>query len=170
MSPTPSPPPEVDPVDARLLDLLQRDGKQSFAKLAEHVRLCAAAVHERVRKLETAGVIVGYRAIVDPAAVGLGVTGFVGVTVEGADELTAFVAAMSASGHVQEMHHVTGDHTLLLKVRTWSTASLELLLNDMTRLDGVRRTQTMVVLSTREDRTALPVAANAPARTRQRRR
>src|SRR3712207_9535999 len=66
-------------VDQQLIDLLRANGRASYAELARRVGLSSPAVHERVGKLEAAGVITGYRAVVDPGSVGLGVTALVGV-------------------------------------------------------------------------------------------
>ena len=69
----------IDAVDQQLIDLLRANGRASYAELARQVGLSSPAVHERVGKLEEAGVITGYRAVVDPAAVGLHVTALVSV-------------------------------------------------------------------------------------------
>ena len=69
----------IDAVDQQLIGLLQENGRASYAELARQVGLSAPSVHERVGKLEAAGVITGYRAVVDPAQLGLGVTALVGV-------------------------------------------------------------------------------------------
>ena len=66
-------------MDRQLIDLLRANGRATYAELARQVGLSSPAVHERVAKLEAAGVITGYRAVIDPAAVGLDVTALVGV-------------------------------------------------------------------------------------------
>ena len=81
----------MDGVDRRLVEALRRDGRASYAELARSVGLSSSAVHERVAKLESTGVIIGFRAIVNPQAIGLGVTALVGIEPGeyGRDELIA---------------------------------------------------------------------------------
>lgn len=149
-----------DPIDFRILDVLQTDGKTPLAQVAEAVGLSVPAVHERIRKLEQAGVIRGYVARVDPEKVGAGVTAFVEVYVEHPSQEAPFIAAMAAVSEVQEMHHVTGESSLLLKVRTASIDTLrQLLLESINVLPGVRQTRTSIVLATAKEETRVSLAA-----------
>src|ERR671917_522684 len=87
---------QVDRVDRTLIEALRANGRATFAELARRVGLSAPAVHERVGKLEAAGVITAYRAIVDPAAVGLGVTALVGVIESDSVDDTGVEAGLAA--------------------------------------------------------------------------
>ena len=86
----------IDAVDRQLIDLLRANGRASYAELARQVGLSSPAVHERVGKLEAAGVITGYRAVVDPPAVGLDVTALVGVIESDAVDDTGLEEALRA--------------------------------------------------------------------------
>jgi Lrp/AsnC family leucine-responsive transcriptional regulator len=154
----------LDDIDVRLIHELQRDGKASLTHLGELVGMSAPSVMERVRKLEQAGVIRGYAALVDARAVGLDVTAFVGVSVAHPRHIETFERQIMPMAEVLECHHITGFHTLLLKVKVANTAALEKLITAIRALDGVERTETMVVLSTRAERVAvaLPSPAAAP--------
>jgi Lrp/AsnC family leucine-responsive transcriptional regulator len=150
----------IDPIDIRILDVLQTDGKTPLAQVAEAVGLSVPAVHERIRKLEQAGVIRGYVARVDPEKVGAGVTAFVEVYVEHPSQEAPLIAAVTAVSEVQEMHHVTGESSLLLKVRTASIDTLrQLLLETINVLPGVRQTRTSIVLATAKEDTRVSLAA-----------
>jgi Lrp/AsnC family leucine-responsive transcriptional regulator len=151
------PDPEFDDVDLRILGLLQEDCRTPLARIGESVGLSAPAVLERIKKLESAGVIVGYRALLDGRRIGLDITAFIGVTISHPDRIPDFERKVVALEDVLECHHVTGEHTLLLKVKTSNTSSLERLISQIRSLDGVARTETMVVLSTHTERVQLPL-------------
>ncbi len=130
------------------------------SRLAEAVGLSAPPVHERLARLERAGVIRGYTALLDPDRLGLGFTVFVQVTLglhrEGA--VTKFRDAIGAVPQMLECHHLTGTADFLLKVVCRDTAEYEdLVLHTLTRLPGVERLNSSVVLSTFKAGTALPL-------------
>ena len=146
----------MDAVDRRLLALLQDDAKLSLATLGEAVDLAPSSVAERVKRLEGAGVIRGYHAVLDPQRVGLDLAAFIGVSLNYPKHIDAFERVALAMPEVQECHHVTGAHSLLLKVRARNTAAMERVLSKLRGIDGVMRTETMVVFSTRIERGRLP--------------
>ncbi len=149
--------PELDDTDLRILGLLQDDCRTPLARIGEAVGLSARAVLERIKKLEAAGVIIGYRALLDARQLGLDITAFIGVIISHPDRIEEFERRVVALDDVLECHHVTGEHTLLLKVKTPNTSSLEQLISQIRSLDGVARTETMVVLSTHTERVQLPL-------------
>ena len=146
--------PELDPTDRSILELLQDNCKQPLAAIGEKVGLSAPAVVERIHKLEEAGVIRSYTALLDARRLGKDVTAFIGVGAT-PDALRLVEGAVAGMDEVLECHHVTGVHTLMLKVKTQNTASLERLIEDVRSLSGVSRTETMVVLSTQTERTRI---------------
>ena len=146
---------ELDDIDYRILALVQEDCRTSLARLGAAVGLSAPAVLERLKKLEAAGVITGYRAILDGRRLGLDITAFIGVIVSHPSRIGDFEQALHTFDDVLECHHVTGGYTILLKVKTGNTSSLERLISRIRCLDGVARTETMVVLSTHTERVQL---------------
>src|SRR5215831_11262130 len=144
---------EPDDIDLNILDLVQEDCRTSLVRLGEQVGLSAPAVLERLKKLEAAGIITAYRAILDGRRLGLDITAFIGHPTLIGD----FERQVVALGDVLECHHVTGEYTLLLKVKTANTSSLERLISQIRSLEGVARTETMVVLSTHTERVQLAV-------------
>ena len=152
-------PPQLDAIDRCLLEALQEDCKQPLAKLGEKVGLSAPSVMERVRKLESAGVITGYHAAVDGRRLGLDITAFVGVSINYPKDIASFLAHVAVRPEVLECHHITGGHTLLLKVKAENTASLERIISAIRSVDGVTRTETMVVLSTAAESSRVPLPA-----------
>ncbi|URM92201.1 Lrp/AsnC family transcriptional regulator [Streptomyces sp. MRC013] len=113
-----------DATDWRILRALQADGRASFADLARAVSMSASAVTERVRRLEEAGVITGYTAVVDREALGLPVLAFVRLRSPHGD-YEPFHDLLEATPEVLEAHHVTGDDCFVLKVAARSMRHLE---------------------------------------------
>ncbi len=139
----------IDAVDEQLIALLRANGRASYAELARQVGLSAPSVHERVGKLEASGVITGYRAVVDPAAVGLGVTALVGVIESDSVDDTGLEEAMAQLPSVEDCWRVAGSEGYVLKVRVADIAALEDTISALNRIRGVARTRTTVVLSTK---------------------
>jgi Lrp/AsnC family leucine-responsive transcriptional regulator len=149
----------LDDIDRQILGILQDDCKTALAKIGEQVGLSAPSVVERIRKLETEGFIEGYHARLDARHLGIDVTAFIGVAVSHPRDIQKFEARLCDFEEILECHHVTGGHTLLLKVKTRNTETLERLISALRALDGVERTETSVVLSTKVERTGLGAAA-----------
>src|SRR5881628_2181055 len=147
--------PQLDDIDLRLLALLQEDCRTPLVRLGEQVGLSAPAVLERIKKLEAAQVITGYPALLDARRLGLDITAFIGVIVSHPSMIAEFERKVRAVDDVLECHHVTGGYTILLKVKTGNTSSLERLISRIRCLEGVARMETMVVLSTHTERVQL---------------
>ena len=139
----------MDSIDRTLITALRQDGRASYAELARAVGLSSSAVHERVTKLESTGVITGFRATVDPEAIGLAVTALVGIEPgeKGNDEVIA--AALAAMPEVESCYGVAGDEAFVVQVRVPSVDRLSACLGRLRAIDGVARTRTTVVLATR---------------------
>ena len=105
--------------------VLQEHGRIALTKLAEQVGLSAPSVVERVKKLEDGGIITGYHAAVDARLLGKDVTAFIGVSIGLPRALGMFERSIAQLDDVLECHHVTGEHTVLLKVKTNNTEALE---------------------------------------------
>ncbi|MCA2215555.1 Lrp/AsnC family transcriptional regulator [Jidongwangia harbinensis] len=133
----------VDRTDWRLLEELQRDGRASYADLARVVAMSPSAVAERVRRLEEAGVIAGYRATVDPERVGLQVMAFVRLRYP-TGNYRPFHALLDTTPEIVEAHHVTGEDCFVLKVLARSMRHLEEVTG---RISGLGSVTTSVVYS-----------------------
>jgi len=137
----------IDERDRRILRALQLDGRATFADIGEEVGLAPSSVHDRVRKLEQAGVIRGYRAEIVPEAIGLFVTALVSVTPVSASQPDDLPERVQELPEVEDCHSVAGDENYILKVRTRTTTELEDLIRRIREKAGVQ-TRTTVVLST----------------------
>jgi len=167
----------MDAIDRQILAVLQGEGRLSITELAARVRLSAAPCHRRLRELERTGVIKGYRAVVDPAAVGLGFEVLVNVTMdrEDAATITAFEAALAAVPEVRHAERLFGDPDYLLRVTSADLEGYAALRDEtLAALPGVQRlTSTIVMKRIVADRPLplAPAASRAPqhARPRQKR-
>ncbi|MEU6611373.1 Lrp/AsnC family transcriptional regulator [Streptomyces shenzhenensis] len=113
-----------DATDWRILDVLQRAGRAGFAELARAVSMSPSAVTERVRRLEEAGVIRGYAAVVDPERLGLPILAFVRLRYPNA-HYKPFHDLVAVTPEILEAHHVTGDDCFVIKVAARSMSHLE---------------------------------------------
>ncbi len=139
----------MDAIDRRLLELLSGNGRLSYAELARQVGLSSPAVHERVDKLEAAGVIRSYRAQLDPAALGLGVTAFIGIVQAAGSEIEEVESALCSLPEIESCYFLAGTESFLVQVRVPTIADLERLIVALNRIPGVATTRTMVALSTK---------------------
>jgi Lrp/AsnC family leucine-responsive transcriptional regulator len=139
----------VDDIDTQLLSLLMADARSSYADLARAVGLSAPSVHDRVRRLERSGALRGYAAVVDPAALGLGVTALVGILQREGVEQDDLAEALAGIDEIEDCWFVAGEEAFVVKVRVADVDALEHTLGVLRRTPGVARTRTTVVLSTR---------------------
>ncbi len=149
----------LDAIDRTLCDALQNNGRIHFNELATVVGLSVPAVSERVRKLEERGIIRGYQANLSPEAFDIDILAFIFVTVDSSTNYKAFIKKSRQHPEIMECHATTGESSHLLKIRTRNTASLEKLLSDIQRWEGVRKTLTNLVLSTHVETLSLPTSA-----------
>jgi len=150
----------VDPVDLRILRLLQEDGRITNQELANRAGLSPAACFDRVKRLRNSGVILGYTALLDPAKLRRALLIFVEVVLDRTtdDVFTAFAARVTDIPEVLECHMVAGGFDYLLKVRVADMAAYRGFLGDiLTSIPGVRETRTYAVLEEVKATTRLPI-------------
>ncbi|MGW6194558.1 Lrp/AsnC family transcriptional regulator [Kribbella sp. NPDC055110] len=141
----------MDDVDRAILAVLEKDGRISNADLAERVGLSPSPCLRRVRRLEESGVIRGYRAVVDPAAVGRGLRVLAGVRLvrHARAEVAAFESAVTRLPEVVQTHHVTGNVDYLLQVEVADLPAYEdFHANKLASLPGVAAVTSYVTMKT----------------------
>jgi Lrp/AsnC family leucine-responsive transcriptional regulator len=148
----------LDRTDWLLLAALQRDARASYAELAREVAMSASAVTERVRRLEEAGVVAGYRAVVSPERVGLAILAFVRLRYP-TGNYRPFHALLDSTPEIVEAHHVTGEDCFVLKVVARSMRHLEEVTG---RISGLGAVTTSVVYSSPLPGRDLAAAAALP--------
>lgn len=146
----------MDHVDRELIALLQNDATRSYAALGQAVGLSAGAAHERVRKLRERGVIRRTTVEIDPVAVGHGVLAF--VLIESREWMGdgPTRAALEAIPEIEESHVIAGRASTMVKVRAKTTKDLQGTLRRIFEINGVSRTETIMVLETTIDRPVNP--------------
>ncbi|BCJ59089.1 Lrp/AsnC family transcriptional regulator [Micromonospora endophytica] len=148
----------MDAIDLSLVDLLRGNARLSYAELARQVGLSAPAVHERVGKLEAAGVIRAYRAEVDPETIGLSVTALISVVEDSGADTDDVLEAFRAIPEIESCYFMAGVESFLIKVRVATIAELERLIVRVNRTPGVASTRTSIALSTKWENRPQPVA------------
>lgn len=149
---------ELDSFDIALLAALQAEGRLPSVALAERVHLSPSQITRRMRRLEEAGVIRRYAALLDPAAIGLHVVAFTSVSldVQTAETTATFREAIGALPQVLECFATTGDADFLLKVMTTDLSAFsELLMNGLMPIAHVRNVRSSIVLNEFKHATAL---------------
>jgi Lrp/AsnC family leucine-responsive transcriptional regulator len=152
---------ELDRTDFRILDLLQANGRLSNVELAEKVALSPSPCLRRLKRLETAGVIRCYVALVDPAKVGLGLLAFVRVSLEkrGRGAMDAFKRSVQEWPEVMDCYVMTGDVDYLLKILVEDLEHFSRFIMDrLLKQPGVIDAKSSFALETLKDNTALDLA------------
>ena len=153
---------KLDGTDRKILELLQTNSNITNAQLAQEIGLSPAPTLERVKKLENSEVIKSYHAVIDPAAVGMGVTTFVFVSLKGhnKDNIEQFIKAIKEIEEVIECHHVTGQADFILKIVAPDIPAYQkLMLEKVSNIEVVDNMQSTVILSTFKDSKVIPVPA-----------
>ena len=151
---------KLDKKDRQILKILQKNGRITNAQLALDVGLSPAPTLERVKKLENSGIIDSYHAHLNHAALGLGVSTFVKVTLKGhnKESINRFANEIQKVDEVVECHHTTGSADFMLKVVAQDIpAYQELMLESITEIMEINEIESMVILSTLKDTKAVPI-------------
>ncbi|MFC7230590.1 Lrp/AsnC family transcriptional regulator [Saliphagus sp. GCM10025308] len=149
---------DLDDTDRAILRILQENARTPFSEIARQIDMSSATVHDRVNRLEEAGVIEGYHAQVEPKSIGLGISALVGLRVEQGREQDTLERLTDIEG-VQEVHLTTGEWDVMMRVYAADADALrELMFNQIAQMDGFSRSQTMVILGTTYDSQELPIA------------
>jgi Lrp/AsnC family leucine-responsive transcriptional regulator len=154
---------KLDTTDRKILEILQSNAKITNAQLSKDIGLSPAPTLERVKKLETAGIIKSYHAVLDNDRIGLGVSTFVKVSLKGHNKtnIDIFLGAINNIPEVIECHHITGSGDFVLKVISTDIASYQrLMLEKVSDIEVVDGLESMVILSTFKDSKIMPVPEN----------
>jgi Lrp/AsnC family leucine-responsive transcriptional regulator len=139
-----------DPVDRKLS--LHKDSRAPHAAIAKAVGLSVPAIAERIRKLESSGLIKGYCAAVESALVGLPITAFVAISPQPRVPAIHLLEQFLALDKIEDLHAVAGTYGYIAKVRVPKPPGLNYFLYHLFMLDGVERTETTLVLWTTVER------------------
>jgi len=137
----------LDQTDQKILGLLVKNARMPFLEIARECGVSGAAIHQRVKKLESNGVITGSRLLVKPQAIGLNVCAFVSVALAEANKYPQVIDAFKKIPEIVECHFVTGRYALLVKLYCLNHDHLmEILLNTIQKIPYVQSTETQISL------------------------
>jgi Lrp/AsnC family transcriptional regulator, leucine-responsive regulatory protein len=139
----------MDAVDRQLIQALRENGRASYAELGRLVGLSGPSVTDRINRLEAAGVITGYRATVDASSLGLGVTALVGISLSDATDHEDMAQRLKSLQEIEDCWFIAGEDSYMLKVRAGDVDGLEKIIRRLSGTEGVSRTRTTIVLSTK---------------------
>ncbi len=152
----------IDSIDRDILAIVRENARISNVEIARKVGMAPSAILERLRKLESKGVIAGYEARMNPKALGLGLLAFVFVRADDGVGNSKTGEALARIPEVLEVHHIAGEDCFLVKVRTQDTETLGLLLRDgFGSLPSIRSTRTTIVMHSIKESAQLPLEVTA---------
>lgn len=138
---------QIDHIDQKILSFLVKNARMPFLEIARECGVSGTAIHQRVKKMESMGIITGSTLLVKPQALGLNVCAFVGVSLSQANSYPQVVEALKEMSEVVECHFITGNHALLLKIYCFNHDHLmEILVNTIQNIPSVMKTETWVSL------------------------
>lgn len=136
---------KLDETDRKIIEILQEDGRISMKDLGKLIGLTSPAVSERIKRLENCGIISGYKAIINPDALGRNIKAFIHISLPGSQSYAEFLENAKSDPRIVECHHITGDDCSLLKVLVRDMQELE---NVVDSIKKIGSTKTSVILST----------------------
>jgi Lrp/AsnC family transcriptional regulator for asnA, asnC and gidA len=138
---------QVDAIDQKILSFLVKNARIPFLEIARECGISGAAIHQRVKKMEDAGIIDGSRMIVKPKALGFGVCAFVGVQFTSTNQYHGVIEALKLMPEVVECHFITGKYAILIKIYCRDNEHLmEVLVNTIQNIPGIANTETYISL------------------------
>lgn len=138
---------EIDGIDKKVLRTLMEDARTPILEIARNVGISGAAIHQRLRKLEKSGLLVGSKFEVNPEVLGFDTMGFVGVYFDKAADGPVIIKLLRRVPEVLECHYTTGNWNVFLKIISKSNDHLMQVLNTIQEINGVSRTETFISLS-----------------------
>lgn len=143
----------LDEIDRKILSFLVNNARMPFLEIARECNISGAAIHQRVHKLEDAGVITGSRTLVRPDALGLNVCVFIHIALAEADKYQEVIASLKHIPEIVECHFVTGRYSLLVKAYCLDNEHLiNILIKTIQNIPHIQSTDTMISLDTAFER------------------
>lgn len=136
----------LDETDKSIIAMLMDNSKSSLAVISKNIGISTTAVHQRIKKLEQAGVIENSISLLNPKKIGYNVTSYIGVFLDKPSYYQEAVEALQNIKEVVEAHYTTGNYTIFLKVLCVDNDHLMRILNQLQKLKGVTRTETFISL------------------------
>ena len=138
----------MDLIDIKILEVLQENARVSISDLSKKVNLSLSAVSERLKKLENSKIISKYTVILEPKLMGKDLSVIISIGLESTSDTQSFLDFVQSEPEILGCHYITGEYDYMLKVTTTNTHTLEMIMNRLKSFNGIKRTQTNVILST----------------------
>jgi Lrp/AsnC family leucine-responsive transcriptional regulator len=148
---------KLDSIDRKILAELQKSGRESASHIAENVDVSVPTVTERIRKLQEAGVIKRFQAVIDPKSVGLDMAAIITIMSDSSQYYKEVTAAAHETPEVVQCFSTTGNGSHTLLINTKNSKTLEDLLHKVQGWPGVIRTETQIILSTYKTGMVVPI-------------
>ena len=144
---------QIDATDRKILGFLVKNARMPFLEIARECGISGAAIHQRVKRLENAGIITGSRLLVKPEALGLNICAFIQISLSEGNKYPIVVEAMKKIPEVVECYFVTGKHTMLVKIYCIDNDHLmEVIINTFQQIPFIQSTETLISLQQPIDR------------------
>lgn len=137
---------ELDPIDKKIIYMLMDNVKTPLIHISKNVGISTTAVHQRIKKLETAGIIDNTVSFINPRKIGYKVVSYIGVFLDQPSHYHDAIKALKEINEIVEAHYTTGNYTIFLKVLCRDNDHLMEILNKLQKLKGVTRTETFISL------------------------
>jgi len=138
---------QIDATDRKILSLLVKDARMPFLEIARECGVSGAAIHQRVKRLETAGIITGSRLLVKPEALGLNVCAFIQISLSESNKYPVVFDALKKIPEVVECHFITGRYALLVKMYCLDNEHLmDMIVNTLQKIPYIESTETLMSL------------------------
>lgn len=148
----------LDSIDINILNLLQKDSRQSASSISEKVSLSIPAVIERIKKLEKSGLINSYTIKLNKKQLNINLIAFILISLDHSSDILAFRKSITTFSEVLECYHVAGQYDYVLKVCVSGTDELEkLLMNDIKKINGISSSNTLICLSVLKEEINVPL-------------
>lgn len=145
----------MDFIDYKILKCLKENARENATNIGAKINLSTSAVIERIKKLESSGLIEGYTTIINQSVLGREIMAFIYVSLEHPKHNENFICQIKTNSAISECHYIAGDFDFILKVVTQTGKTLEEVLNYIKAINGVSLTRTSVVLSTNKSEVCL---------------
>lgn len=144
---------KIDGIDKKILRYLMDDARKPILEIARNIGISGAAIHQRLRKLESSGLIAGSKFVVNPRVLGYSTMAYIGIYLDRAMSNPRAVKALEKIPEVLECHYTTGNWSILIKVLCKDNEHLMHVLNKkIQQIEGVSRTETYISLNQQIDR------------------
>lgn len=137
----------IDSIDIKIINALLENSRSSTTKISESLKISNVATQQRISKLEKAGIIKGYSAMIDYSAIGMKTVAFVGVFLEKAKDYKDVIALLKEVPQITQAHFTTGNYSIFIKISARDNDDLmEILSTRIQNIDGIARTETFISL------------------------